>query len=272
MIGIFDSGFGGLTVFSSLLADLPQYDYIYLGDNARAPYGGRSQEVIYRYTKEAVDFLFAQGCILVILACNTASAQALRRIQTEYLPQKYPGRNVLGVIRPLAEAAAKNRKCNKIGIIGTRATIESRAYESELEKLNPGLEVFSQSAPLLVPLIEEGWQKRPETKIILKKYLRPLKNKQIDSLLLGCTHYSLLYEEIRRIIPKRCEIIRTGEIIADSLQKYLVRHPEYGIKASANPQRLFFTSDSPERFRDLAKRFMNIEIKAVKKADLMPSR
>lgn len=268
MIGVFDSGFGGLTVLEALLKKIPQYDYLYLGDNARAPYGGRSQETIYEYTREAVDFLFAEGCTLVVLACNTASAQALRKIQTEYLPKKYPGRNVLGVIRPLVEAVANDKKIKRVGVIGTRATIESCAYEHELKKLNPNLEIFSQSAPLLVPLIEEGWQSKPETKRILKKYLQPLKIKQIDSLILGCTHYPILYADICRIMTRRCQVYHPGEIIADSLKNYIDRHPEYKINESKNPQRIFFTSDSSRRFFDFAKKFVKVEIDDIRKISM----
>lgn len=272
MIGVFDSGFGGLTVLEALLGELPQYDFIYLGDSARAPYGGRSQEMIYNYTKEAVDFLFTQGCVLVILACNTASARALRKIQSEYLPARYPGRNVLGVIRPLAEAAAGGKGIKNIGVIGTRATIESRAYEQELNKLNPRLKVISQSAPLLVPLVEEGWQDKPEARQILKKYLRPLKAKQLDALLLGCTHYPVFYDAICRIMPKRCQIYHPGKIIAASLKNYLERHKEYEIMISAEPKRIFFTTDSPAHFRNLAKKVSKIEIVDIKKADLKNQR
>ena len=168
MIGVFDSGLGGLTVLKSFLRVLPDYNYIYLGDSARAPYGGRSQDTIYGYTKEAVDFLFAHGCELIIIACNSASAQALRKIQQEHLPKKYPGKNALGVIRPLVEEVARDKNINRVGVIGTRATIESCAYKTELKKLNSDLEIFQTSAPLLVPLIEEGWSKRSETKKFLK--------------------------------------------------------------------------------------------------------
>ena len=174
MIGVFDSGFGGLTILKELLNKLPQYNYIYLGDNARAPYGSKSQDVIYNYTKEAVDFLFSQGCELIIIACNTASAKALRKIQQEYLPNKYPDKKVLGVVIPAVEIAAEtiNHKNKKVGVIGTRSTIESKVYEKELNKLAKDIEIFSQSCPLLVPLVEEGMLKRVETKMILKKYWR----------------------------------------------------------------------------------------------------
>ena len=171
MIGIFDSGLGGLTVMQALIGRLPDYDYLYLGDNARAPYGNKSAAAIFAYTRQAVGFLFARGCKLVILACNTASAEALRRIQQEYLPQAYPDKRVLGVVIPICEAAVASSRFGRIGVIGTRATINSGVYERELLKLRPGLEIYSEPAPLLVPLVEEGWTGKPETNMILKKYL-----------------------------------------------------------------------------------------------------
>jgi glutamate racemase len=174
MIGVFDSGFGGLTVLKEFLRRLPDYDYIYLGDNARAPYGNKSAEVIYNYTKEAADFLFKQGCELVIIACHTASAKALRRIQQEYLLKHYPERRALGVVVPVVEEAVKLSRYQRLGIIGTAATISSGVYKKELEKLRGDLEIFQQACPMLVPLAEDGWLDKPETRMILKKYLRPL--------------------------------------------------------------------------------------------------
>ncbi|MCK4540525.1 glutamate racemase [Candidatus Parcubacteria bacterium] len=268
MIGIFDSGLGGLTVLKNFLKALPDYNYIYLGDSARAPYGGRSQDTIYCYTKEAVDFLFARGCELIIIACNSASSQALRKIQQEYLPQKYPGKNVLGVIRPLVEKVAEDKNIKRVGIIGTRATIESNAYKTELKKLNPDLEIFQKSAPLLVPLIEEGWNRRPETKSILKKYLRPLKSKQIEILILACTHYPILFKEIKKIMTKRCRVLDSGEIIARGLKNYLARHPEYRVSPAQNTCVNFFTTDDAERFRVMAKKFLNIDVEKITKVCL----
>ena len=184
MIGVFDSGFGGLTVLKEFLKVLPDYDYIYLGDNARAPYGNKSDEVIYNYTKQAVDFLFKSGCKLIIIACHTASAKALRKIQQEYSPEFYPDKRVLGVVTPVVEEAIKLSRYHKLGIIGTMATINSGVYKKELEKLRDDLEIFGQACPLLVPLVEEGWIGKPETNKILKKYLQPLKIKQTDTCLL----------------------------------------------------------------------------------------
>jgi len=265
MIGVFDSGFGGLTVLEYFLRGLPEHDYLYLGDSARAPYGGRSPETIYNYTLEAVDFLLARGAQLVIIACNTASAQALRRIQEEYLPKKYPERRVLGVVRPLAEAAAEIPK-GPVGIIGTCATIESRAYELELQKLNPGLEIISQGAPLLVPLIEEGWIGRRETKMILRSYLKPLKDRRVRALVLACTHYPILMKEIAGIMPKNCRIFNPGEIIAASLEDYLARHPELAVPGKAN--REFYTTDDPARFQRLGEKFLGEKMGEVKRVGL----
>jgi glutamate racemase len=260
IIGVFDSGLGGLTVLKYFLRDLPEYNYIYLGDNARLPYGEKSTDTIYNYTREAVDFLFAAGCNLIIIACNTASAQALRRLQREYLPTAYPERRILGVIRPLAENMANLPKIKTIGVIGTKATINSHAYKTEIQKLNPKLNVEEMSAPLLVPLIEEGWAKKPETKMILKKYLRPLKNKKIDALILGCTHYDFLYSEIKGIMGKHIAVPCPGEIIATSLKDYLSRHNELNLTPVTNPSRQCYTTDSPENFRELGERFLDQKI------------
>lgn len=257
-IGVFDSGLGGLSVLKHFLKRLPQYDYLYLGDTARVPYGGHSQEVIYRYTQEAVDFLFAAGCQLIILACNTASAQALRRLQQEYLPKKYPNRRILGVIIPLAEYAARN---SRIGVIGTRATINAKAYEREINKLNTKTEIFSQSAPLLVPLIEEGLAGKDVTNKILKNYLRPLKAKKIQTLILGCTHYPFLLKDIQRIMGKNCRIPDPGAIVADSLENYLNRHPEFQNSHRHRGQCQFYLTDQPIHFLRLGEAFLGEKIK-----------
>jgi len=264
MIGVFDSGVGGLTIFKYLLKELPDYNFIYLGDNARAPYGGRSEDVIYSYTCDAVDFLFEKGCSLVVLACNTASARALRKIQNEYLPAKYPGKNVLGVIRPLAEEVSE-QGFKRVGVLGTRATIESRVYNEEIEKLNKDIKVFSKSAPLLVPLIEENYTKNPEAKKILKKYLRPLKEKQIEALILGCTHYPFLLDDIKRIMTKRCHVFCPGEIVAGKLKKYLEKHVELGIEKSNKSKVSFYTTDEVEMFKVIGERFLDDRIENIEK-------
>jgi glutamate racemase len=249
-IGIFDSGLGGLIILKEIVKKLPQYDYIYLGDNARTPYGNRSQEIIYKFTEQAVDFLFKQDCELIIIACNTASAEALRKIQQEWLPQNYADRRVLGVIRPVIEKAVEIGK-KKIGVIGTKATVNSQAYIREIEKLNPQLEVVQQACPLLVPLVEEGWEKRPETKKILRSYLKPLKLANVDTLILGCTHYSILFKEIQRMMGKQVKVLNSGEIVADSLVSYLQRHPEIEDKLDKNSQYKFFVTDLSERYQEL---------------------
>lgn len=264
-IGVFDSGLGGLAILKYFLRELSQYDYLYLGDNARLPYGEKSPETIYTYTKEAVEYLFQSGCHLIIIACNTASAQALRRLQQEYLPKTWPKRKVLGVIRPLAEEVAKISSHDKnqrpVGIIGTKATVSSHAYQMELLKLRPELKIIEIATPLLVPLIEEGWGKRPETKMILKKYLRPLKEKRVSSLLLACTHYSGLLPEIKHIMPKSTYIPEPGEIIAASLKDYLIRHPELLISKSKNPQRRYLVTDDNNNFHALGEIFLGQKIK-----------
>ncbi len=266
LIGVFDSGLGGLSVLKKFLSDVPGYHYIYLGDSARLPYGNKSPETIYAYTVEAVDFLFKQNCHLVIIACNTASAQALRRLQQEWLPYHYPDRRVLGVIKPLAEAATTNN-FKKIGIIGTTATINSKTYPKEIHELNSKLKVYGQAAPLLVPLIEDGRLDNPETKLILKSYLAPLQAKKIDSLILACTHYPHLEEMIKKIMGRGVIIPDTGKIIAASLKNYLNRHPELKIikeKTSTS----FYTTDNPKMFKNLAEKFLNKKIKTVSQIKL----
>ncbi len=264
IIGVFDSGLGGLSILKYFLAKLPKYNYIYLGDNARLPYGEKSQETIYNYSREAMDFLFSVGCNLIIIACNTASSQSLYRLQHEYLPANYPHRRILGVIRPLVEAISQNSKIKKVGIIGTKATINSKVYKQEFAELKPQLKVEQQSAPLLVPLIEENWIKRPETKMILKKYLRPLKTKQIDALILACTHYSFLYPKIKNIMGKKMIIQEPGEIIAQSLSNYLERHKNLGLSETSNPKYEFYTTDNPEHFKILGEKFLKRKIKNLK--------
>lgn len=266
-IGVFDSGLGGLSVFKHLLRHLPQYDYFYLGDNARLPYGEKSAETIYHYSRQAAEFLFSRGCRLIIVACNTASAQALRRLQEEFLPGRYPDRKILGVIRPLAEEFTR-KKISVVGVIGTKATIASQIYAKEIRLLNPKIRVEQKSTPLLVPLIEEGWAKKVETKMILKKYLRPLRMKQIQALILGCTHYPFLLAQIKSIMGKKIVVPDPGEIIATSLITYLDRHPELKIKSTKNPQRIFFTSDDPENFKKLGEKFLNGKIENIFPADI----
>jgi glutamate racemase len=262
IIGVFDSGLGGLTVLKHFLDYLPDYNYIYLGDNARLPYGEKSPETIYEYTREAVEFLFESGCNLIIIACNTASAQALRKIQQECLPAHWPERRVIGVIRPLAEHFA-NPKFKKIGVIGTKSTIAAGAYQAEIKKLSPQIEVLEKGTPLLVPLIEEGWAQKPETKMILKKYLHPLKTKQIDALILGCTHYPFLLSEIKKIMGKNVAVPDPGKVIATSLKNYLDKHPELKLKKISAGKRQYFTTDNPQLFKKLGEKFLGQKMTAV---------
>jgi len=253
-IGIFDSGLGGLIILREIIKKLPQYDYIYLGDNARTPYGNRSQETIYKFTEQAVDFLFKQDCQLIIIACNTASAEALRKIQQEWLPQNYADRRILGVIRPVIEKAVEIGK-KKIGVIGTKATVQSLAYIREAVKLNPRLEVIQQACQVLVPLIEQGWQKTDIAKKILRVYLRPLKLAKIDTLILGCTHYPIMIKEIQGIMGQQVKVLNPGEIVADSLADYLSRHPEIESKLDKNFQYRFFVTDISEHYQELGEKW-----------------
>jgi len=246
MIGIFDSGLGGLTVTKEVLKHLPKYQLLYLGDTARTPYGNRSQELIYQFSVQAVDYLFKQGCELVIVACNTVSAEALKKLQQEWLPKNYPEKRVLGVIRPVVEQAVKESKNNRIGVVGTRGTIDSGAYERELVSQNSRVKVFSQACPILVPLIEEGWLKRHETIKIIRGYLRPLKNKKIDTLILGCTHYPILEKIFKNICGKKIKVIDSAEIVALKLKDYLSRHPEIESKLIQGDNHRFLVTDLTE--------------------------
>jgi len=263
MLGIFDSGLGGLTITKEILESLPEYQIVYFGDTAHLPYGNRSQKIIYQLTQRAVDFLFEQGAELIIIACATASAEALRKIQQEYLPKKYKGtgKNVLGVIRPLVEQAVKVTKNKRVGVVGTRGTVNSKAFVKEIRKLDPKMEIYQKACPLLVPLIEEAWTKKPETKMILRKYLIPLKQKQVDTLILGCTHYPLLYREFVRKMGKRCKVLNTGEVVARSLVNYLKRHPEIEKKLKKGDKHRFFVSDITPHFSEIASKWLGRKVK-----------
>lgn len=239
-IGLFDSGLGGLIVTHSLIQNLPKYDYVYLGDTARVPYGNRSQEVIYEFTQNAVEYLFKQDCQLVLIACNTASAEALRKIQQEYLPAHYPDRKVLGVLIPTAEEVVEQTKNNKVGVIATAGTVGSKTYVTEIKKLNPDIEVIQQATPLLVPLVENNAMKYAEP--ILGDYLAPLLEADIDTLILGCTHYPLLKELIRSKVGS-VNVVSQDEIMPKKLRDYLDRHPEVDKKLSKNSSRTFLTTD-----------------------------
>lgn len=255
-IGVFDSGLGGLTVLKQFVRVLPDYDYIYLGDNARAPYGDRSAATIYDCTRQAVSFLFENGCTLAILACNTASAEALRRLQQEWLPHAHPDKKILGVLIPAAEAIARASGDKRIGIIGTRATIQSNAYLRELTKLGLKAQHIEQRAcPLLVPLIEEGWHDTVPGRMIIKKYLLPFKQKQVGTLVLGCTHYAFVKMRIAHVMGKRVTIIDPGVACAQSLKKYLAAHPESESNLSKTGSVRFLSTDASDRVRSIALRY-----------------
>ena len=268
-IGVFDSGYGGLTILKELKHTLPQYDYIYLGDNARAPYGPRSYDTVYQYTLEAVNWFFNQGCSLVILACNTASAKALRTIQQKDLPNMAPDKRVLGVIRPTTEILGDFSNTHQVGILGTLGTIQSDSYPIELAKFFPDLKVFQQACPLWVPLIENGEHDQPGADYFVKSYLDQLfaQSSDIDTLLLACTHYPLLADKIRAFIPKGVNIVSQGAIVAKSLARYLESHPDLAQKCSQSGQLSFYTTDNPQAFELQASSFFGQKI-AAKHTDL----
>jgi glutamate racemase len=263
-IGVFDSGYGGLTILDEILNRLPKYDYIYLGDNARTPYGSRSYEVVYDYTIQCVKKLFELNCTLIIIACNTASAKALRTIQQYNLPLLAPHRRVLGVIRPTAEEVNKYTATNTIGLWGTIGTIQSKSYEIEIQKLFPEIKVIPEACPMWVPLIENKEHNSEGADYFVKQHINNLltKNKNIDAIILGCTHYPLLMNKIKRYLPEKIEIITQGNIVAQKLENYLVRHPEIEQKLSKNAERNFFTTESVEKFTDSSSIFLKQKISA----------
>ncbi|MFN4285096.1 MAG: glutamate racemase [Lacibacter sp.] len=256
-IGIFDSGYGGLTVLQAITQRLPDYNYIYLGDNARAPYGTRSFETVYRYTLQAVQWLFAQGCPLVILACNTASAKALRTIQQNDLPRLAPNRRVLGVIRPTAEVIGNFTRSGHIGIVATKGTVQSQSYLLEIQKFFPHLTVHQQACPMWVPLIENNQHLTPGAHYFVSADLQHLlaADPQIDTLLLGCTHYPLLQPVVRRYLPPQVQVVSQGALVAESLADYLRRHPEMEMRLAREGQRRFYTTDEPADFEAHAQQF-----------------
>jgi glutamate racemase len=276
-IGIFDSGIGGLTVMKEIVKKLPRYDYIYLGDTARAPYGTRSFETVYQYTLECVKKLFEMNCGLIILACNTASAKALRTIQRMDLDRIAPGKRVLGVIRPTSETAGKYSRTKCVGVLGTTGTVQSDSYKIEIQKLHPAIDVFQEACPIWVPLVEYDELNSPAADYFVKKHIQALfvkagkaasgKNRvttsgKIDTLILGCTHYPLLLNKIKKFVPKNVRILVQGKIVADSLADYLTRHPEIETHCSKNGMREFYTTDSTETFNKLAARFWGGVIKS----------
>lgn len=258
-IGVFDSGYGGLTILKNIRERLPQYDYIYLGDNARAPYGTRSFDVVYRFTLEAVKYLFAQGCPLVILACNTASAKALRSIQQKDLPGIDATRRVLGVIRPTVEALSGLTESGVIGVLGTQGTVKSRSYDMEIAKLYTGYTTVSQACPMWVSLVENHEADAPGADYFVDKYVGELlaQNKDIDTVLLACTHFPILYDKIRERMPENIKVVCQGDIVAGSLADYLSRHPEMDGRCTKGASCRFLTTENPESFSSLARIFLN---------------
>ena len=254
-IGVFDSGLGGLFTAKALIKKLPEYDYVYLGDTKRLPYGSRSQKIIYKFLKEGVDFLFSKNCALIIVACNTASAEALRKLQQEYLPKKYPNNKVLGMIVPIVEECAKYKS---VGLIGTPATIASGAYQKEFIKRGHATRVIGLPTPLLVPIIENN-----EKKLLtptLKKYLTHFKNKNIQALILGCTHYAIIKKEVTALLPKKIKIISQNDSIPRKTAEYLRRHSEIECILSKKMSREFFVTEITEAFQKTAKKWFGTSL------------
>lgn len=263
-IGVFDSGYGGLTILRDLRKLMPQYDYLYLGDNARAPYGSRSFDVVYRYTLDAVRKLFSRGCPLVILACNTASAKALRSIQQKDLPGIDPTRRVLGVIRPTVEILGDVSQNGHIGVLGTPGTVASHSYQLEIQKLFPSMTVTEQACPLLAAIVENSEADGDGADYFVKKYIDQLmaRDPKVDTLVLACTHYPLLINKIRRYAPEGIRILQQGNLVADSLKDYLHRHPEMNCRLSKGGTVEYLTSENPEKFDELASLFTDGVVKS----------
>ena len=261
-IGVFDSGYGGLTILDKIREVLPEYDYIYLGDNARAPYGTRSFEVVYEFTRQAVNKLFDMGCHLVILACNTASAKALRSIQMNDLPGIDPARRVLGVIRPTVECVGEISKNQHIGVLATAGTIKSESYPLEIHKLFPEIQVSGTACPMWVSLVENNESRDEGADYFIRKYIDQLlsKDPQIDTVILGCTHFPILLPKIRQYIPEHISVIAQGEYVAESLKDYLKRHPEMDAKCTKNGNCQFYTTEAEEKFSESASTFLKQQI------------
>ena len=263
-IGVFDSGYGGLTVLKEIVKTLPEYDYIYLGDNARAPYGTRSFDTVYEYTLECVKHLFEMGCPLIILACNTASAKALRNIQQKDLPKLGSEKRVLGVIRPTTEVVGKYSKTGHVGVLGTNGTVSSNSYPIEIEKFYPDLIVEQEACPMWVPIVENNEFENEGADYYIKKNLNNLLSKdgKIDTIILGCTHYPLLINKIRKHLSSNITLLSQGEIVAESLKEYLQRHTEIEKRISKNSSIEFFTTDSPENFDKAGSLFFGKNVKS----------
>ena len=271
-IGVFDSGYGGLSIYKSIRERLPLYDYIYLGDNARTPYGNRSFEAIFKFTTEGVAYLFAQDCKLIIIACNTASAKALRSIQQKILPVHYPDRRVLGIIRPSVEEIGRDTKTKVVALFATEGTVKSESFAIEIAKHAPGIRLIQTSCPMLVPLVEAGELEGPGTDYFIRKYWNETAHysDEIDLLLLACTHYPLLLPRIRAIVPGQVRILVQGDFVAPSLEDYLRRHPEMDSQLSRNATQRFLTTDHTEGFDHLAEIFLghpvlseNVELRTI---------
>ncbi len=261
-IGIFDSGYGGLTVFQSIRQQLPQYDYIYLGDNARAPYGTRSFDIVYEYTLQAVRKLFDMGAELIILACNTASAKALRNIQQKDLPLISNQKRVLGIIRPSAEIIGQYSKSGHVGILGTQGTVDSNSYPIEIGKIWPAVSVHQQACPMWVPIVENNEYNNDGADYFVKKYIDQLlsQSAQIDTIMLACTHFPMLLKKIRRYVPAQVQVLCQGDIVASSLANYLTRHADMEHNLSKNGTVQFFTTENAAKFCDTAKIFFSGEL------------
>lgn len=263
-IGVFDSGYGGLTILREMRKRLPQYDYLYLGDNARAPYGSRSFDIVYRFTLQAVNELFSRGCRLVILACNTASAKALRTIQQNDLPTIDPSRRVLGVIRPTVEALGRLTRSGHVGLFATPGTVRSDSYRLEVEKLYPGMTLTGHACPMWVPLVENNEADKPGADYFVRQDADALMTADpaIDTVILGCTHYPILYPKIREAIPDGVNLIAQGEIVAASLADYLRRHPEMESTLSRGATSSFLTTESAATFSPMASLFLQTPVAA----------
>lgn len=264
-IGVFDSGYGGLTILECLDKELPGYDFLYLGDNARSPYGSRSLEIVYKFTLQAVEYLFSRGCKLIILACNTASAKALRMIQQKYLPvSEDPTRRVLGIIRPTVENLDSITGTKHIGILGTEGTINSNSYPTEIRKLYSEIVVTQEACPMWVPLVENGEAESPGTDFFVRRHLENLleKDEAIDTILLACTHYPLLKEKIKRLLTPSITLVDQGLITARSLKAYLDKHPEMECRISKNDTTEYLTTEEVSKFREKASIFLKCDVDA----------
>lgn len=261
-IGVFDSGFGGLTILNGIRKLMPEYDYIYMGDNARTPYGTRSFDVVYEFTLQAVKKLFEYGCPLVILGCNTASAKALRSIQQKYLPFNSPDRRVLGVIRPTAEVVGELSTSKHIGVLATEGTIRSESYNIEIDKLYPGSVITGQACPMWVPIVENNEADKPGADYFVRDSIEKLLNKdsEIDTIILGCTHYPLLLDKIKLYCPENIKIVSQGEYIAKSLKDYLERHQDMKARITTNQSCHYFTTESRTKFKECASLFLKEEV------------